>query len=124
MAPKRLLGLVMVAASLVMACGTFSGSTPTGSNQPAVLTVAIGVDPDTLDPMRQTTTTVSDAGLYVAILAIGQLISSALLAPVTSAIDVLLYTDLRMRKEGMDIVLGLPTQPVAAAAGPTAVSAW
>jgi len=60
MAPKRLLGIVTLAASLFMACGTFTGSTPTGTNQPAVLTVAIGVDPDTLDPMRQTTTTVSD----------------------------------------------------------------
>ena len=73
-----------------------------------------------LDTNPQTT----HAGLFVAILSAGQLISSALLAPVGSGIDVLLYTDLRMRKEGMDIVLGLPADPAAAMPGPPAVSAW
>ena len=66
----------------------------------------------------------TNAGLYVAILSAGQLITAALLAPVMSAIDVLLYTDLRMRKEGMDIVLALRAQPAATAAGLPAVSAW
>lgn len=63
----------------------------------------------------------SNAALYVAIVSAGQLIGAALLSPVTSAIEVLLYTDLRMRKEGMDIVLGLRTKPMPA---PAAVSAW
>jgi hypothetical protein len=64
------------------------------------------------------------AALYVALLSAGQLLASAVLAPVASAIDVLLYTDLRMRREGMDIVLALPTDPAPTAAGPPAVSAW
>jgi hypothetical protein len=74
---------------------------------------------DLLDTNPQTT----HAALFVAILSAGQLIASALLAPVGSAVDVLLYTDLRMRKEGMDIVLGLPAEP-AVAPTPPAVSAW
>jgi len=60
MAPKRSLGLAMVVACLVTACGTFTSGTKAGSGQSSVLTIAIGVDPDTMDPMRQTTTTVSD----------------------------------------------------------------
>jgi hypothetical protein len=74
------------------------------------------------DPLS-TTGGGSQAGLYVAILSAGQLITAALLSPVASAIDVLLYTDLRMRKEGMDIVLALPPEQVPAGAGPP-VSAW
>lgn len=64
---------------------------------------------------------VSHPAVFVAILAAGTLISNALLAPVASAIDVLLYSDLRMRREGMDIVLGLPPAPGVAQAP---VSAW
>lgn len=75
---------------------------------------------DLVESNPQTT----DAALFVAILSAGQLIASALLAPVASAIDVLLYTDLRMRKEGMDIILGLPADPASAPAAPPAVSAW
>jgi hypothetical protein len=67
---------------------------------------------------------VSDAGLYVAILAVGSLVSAALLAPITAAVDVLLYTDLRMRKEGMDIVLALPRQQQPSGTRRPAVSAW
>lgn len=66
----------------------------------------------------------ASAGMYVAIVAGGQLISSALLSPVTAAIDVLLYTDLRMRKEGMDIVLGLPARPEPSPATRSGISAW
>ena len=53
---------------------------------------------------------VNNAGLYVAVTSIGGVISLTLFAPISAAIDVLLYTDLRMRKEGMDIVLTLPAQ--------------
>jgi peptide/nickel transport system substrate-binding protein len=60
MAMNRLLGLVVAAVTLVTACGAWGGSASNVSNMPSVLTVAIGVDPDTLDPMRQTTTTVSN----------------------------------------------------------------
>jgi hypothetical protein len=55
-------------------------------------------------------TSVHHAGLYVAITSVGGVLAVTLLAPVSSAIDVLLYTDLRMRKEGMDIVMTLPGQ--------------
>jgi hypothetical protein len=75
---------------------------------------------DLLDSNPHTT----NAALYVAIVSAGQLIAAALLAPVSSAIEVLLYTDLRMRKEGMDIVLGLGADPASTAAGPAPVSAW
>lgn len=75
---------------------------------------------DLLDSNPHTT----NAALYVAIISAGQLIAAALLAPITSAIEVLLYTDLRMRKEGMDIVLGLRADPMRAPAEPPAVSAW
>jgi hypothetical protein len=70
---------------------------------------------------------VSQPALYVALVSIGGLVSTALLAPVSAAVDVLLYTDLRMRKEGMDIVLGLPTPADVsggAGAGRPAVTAW
>jgi hypothetical protein len=65
---------------------------------------------------------VSHPGAYVAILAVGGILSTAILQPVAAAIDVLLYTDLRMRKEGMDIVLGIPS--ATGGAGPTAATAW
>jgi hypothetical protein len=70
---------------------------------------------------------VSQPALYVALVSIGGLVSTALLAPVSAAVDVVLYTDLRMRKEGMDIVLGLPTRADVsggAGAGRPAVTAW
>jgi hypothetical protein len=63
----------------------------------------------------------SNAAVFVTILSIGSLISKALLSPISSAIDVLLYTDLRMRREGMDIVLGMPPAPDVAQ---PVVSAW
>jgi peptide/nickel transport system substrate-binding protein len=49
----------MVAGFLLTACGT-GGPGAIGARQTSVLAIAIGVDPDTLDPMRQTTTTVSN----------------------------------------------------------------
>ena len=53
----------------------------------------------------------SDAGVYLAITAVGTLLSTIAVAPVSAAVDVLLYLDLRMRAEGMDIVMTL--QPAA-----------
>jgi hypothetical protein len=64
--------------------------------------------------------TVSHPALYVTILAIGAVLSGTLLGPVAAAIDVLIYTDLRMRREGMDIVLGMPPAVPAVAARPAA----
>jgi hypothetical protein len=64
------------------------------------------------------------AQVFVTVTAIGGLVSAALLGPISAAIDLMLYTDLRMRREGMDIELGLPPVPSAAApSGPTA-TAW
>jgi peptide/nickel transport system substrate-binding protein len=56
----RMLGVLAVFSILLAGCGTFGATAPNGSARPSVLTVAIGVEPDTLDPMRQTTTTVSN----------------------------------------------------------------
>jgi ABC-type transport system substrate-binding protein len=58
---KRKLAVLLAGAVLVaVACG---GSSPsqgsTGSKEGGTLTTAIGIDPDTLDPQAQTTTTVS-----------------------------------------------------------------
>jgi hypothetical protein len=46
------------------------------------------------------------------------------LGPIAAAIDVLIYTDLRMRKEGMDIVMALPPAPPVGSAQRPAVTAW
>lgn len=64
---------------------------------------------------------VTHPALYVTILAVGSLLSGVIVAPIAAAVDVLLYTDLRMRKEGMDIVLALPPPPVEAG---RPVAAW
>ena len=68
----------------------------------------------------------SSSAVFVVVSAIGTLLSTALVAPVTSAVEVLLYLDLRMRREGLDIVLNLPTPPAVpvAPAGTAAVTAW
>jgi peptide/nickel transport system substrate-binding protein len=50
----------MVAGFLLTACGTTGNGAGAGARQTNMLTMAIGVDPDTLDPMRQTTTTVQN----------------------------------------------------------------
>lgn len=55
---KRLL-VFLVGALVISACGG-GGATPTGPKQGDKLTVAIGVDPDYLDPMRQQTTTIQN----------------------------------------------------------------
>ncbi len=67
---------------------------------------------------------VSQPALYVTILAVGTILSAALLQPIGAAIDVLIYSDLRMRKEGMDIVLSIPTAPHVAGAALPAAGAW
>ncbi len=76
------------------------------------------------DPFDQASHGVSQPGLYVAITAIGTLVAATIAGPVSSAIDVLLYTDLRMRREGMDIVLTLPPVEPVGAAPARPVSAW
>jgi peptide/nickel transport system substrate-binding protein len=60
MGRRRLVGIVVAGSCLLAACGFGGGTATNDAGQTSVLTIAIGVDPDTLDPMRQTTTTVSD----------------------------------------------------------------
>jgi hypothetical protein len=48
---------------------------------------------------------VANQNLYVIILSIGTVLSIAVTSPISAAVDVLLYADLRMRREGMDLVL-------------------
>src|ERR671936_772648 len=49
----------LVGGLLLMACGVQNQGTGGGPKQGGTLHVAIGIDPDTLDPAQQTTTTVS-----------------------------------------------------------------
>jgi hypothetical protein len=75
------------------------------------------------DVLDTATKGISDPGLFVTIVAVGSLLAITVTAPITSAIDVLLYTDLRVRREGMDIVLALdPGRPDAPAT--VTVTAW
>ena len=57
----KLLALAVVGGLALAACGNGTTGTPTGgSKQGDTLRIAIGVDPDTMDPMRQTTTTIQN----------------------------------------------------------------
>jgi peptide/nickel transport system substrate-binding protein len=57
---NRLLGVVVAAGVLLTACASFGAASQGGPAAPTRLRVAISVNPDTLDPMRQTTTTVTN----------------------------------------------------------------
>ena len=64
----------------------------------------------------------SDAGpslLALALAALGSAVSTTITAPIRSGIDALLYVDLRMRKEGLDIALRQAVSE-SAASGPVA----
>jgi len=57
--------------------------------------------------------------LHVLIVSVGGVLASTLTAPIRAGVDALLYVDLRMRREGLDIVLQqapLAAPPVGAAA--------
>ena len=56
----RWLGAAVAVGFLLTACGTGGVGGQSAGKQTKVLTIAIGVDPDTLDPMQQTTTTVTN----------------------------------------------------------------
>jgi hypothetical protein len=75
------------------------------------------------NPFGTTNGTPAYPALFVWITAAGGLVSALLVGPIGAAIDSLLYVDLRMRREGLDIVLNLPPEPLATPP-PTAVSAW
>ena len=58
---KKALAVLLAGTLLIAACASGGGGGTTGGNkQGERLTVAIGVDIDTMDPMRQTTTTVQN----------------------------------------------------------------
>lgn len=86
---------------------------------PFTLLAAYLSDSDPLDASGG----IAHPALYLGIVSIGAVISGALLAPISAAVDVVIYTDLRMRREGMDIVLSLPPEPRPAGPAPT-VTAW
>lgn len=54
---------------------------------------------------------IQNPGIYVTIAAVGNLVALTLTTPISAAVDSLLYTDLRMRREGLDLVMGLPPVP-------------
>ncbi len=56
---NRVFALLLAAGLAIVGCGTGGGNAPTGSTSKHgdKLTVAIGIDPDNLDPAAQTTTT-------------------------------------------------------------------
>lgn len=65
--------------------------------------------------------------VYVLIISVGSVLSATLTEPVRAGIDALLYVDLRMRREGLDIVLqqaARAAQPVAPAVSARARSAF
>ena len=64
----RVLGLLVAVALFLAACGgsTSGGSQSNTPKQGGTLTVAIGIDADTLDPMAQTTTTIGQIVQMVA----------------------------------------------------------
>ncbi|HEV7207050.1 MAG TPA: hypothetical protein VGN18_20785 [Jatrophihabitans sp.] len=78
------------------------------------------------DPFHLTATGLSGPQVFVLISAAGGLIAALVTGPISAAVDVLLYLDLRMRREGMDLVLTLPPLPADALPAPDTrpVSAW
>jgi hypothetical protein len=65
--------------------------------------------------------------VYVLIISVGSVLSATLTEPVRAGIDALLYVDLRMRREGLDIVLqqaARAAQPAAPAVSARARSAF
>jgi peptide/nickel transport system substrate-binding protein len=89
---KRLL-VFLIGVLVTSACGGGGGPTTSGTKQGEKLTIAIGVDPDTLDPMRQTTTTVQN---------IVQMVVETLVAvDTTGKIQPLLATSWQTASDGM-----------------------
>jgi hypothetical protein len=62
--------------------------------------------------------------LAIVLTGIGQVVTATLTAPVRAGIDALLYIDLRMRKEGLDIQLQMATQHLVAGPRPAPGSAF
>ena len=80
---RDLIGLVVLASTIIAACGSSGVPASATSRQTAMLTIGIGADPDTLDPMRQTTTLVENVvEMVVESLAFVELILPHLSTPV------------------------------------------
>ncbi|MDT4972030.1 MAG: hypothetical protein QOG22_2173 [Pseudonocardiales bacterium] len=74
-----------------------------------------------------TSSTSGSPAVYVLIISVGSVLSATLTEPVRAGIDALLYVDLRMRREGLDIVLqqaARAAQPAAPAVSARARSAF
>jgi hypothetical protein len=74
-----------------------------------------------------TSSTSGSPAVYVLIISVGSVLSATLTEPVRAGIDALLYVDLRMRREGLDIVLqqaARAAQPAAPAVSAQARSAF
>ena len=89
---KRLL-VFLIGVLVVSACGGGGGGTPSGPKQGEKLTIAIGVDPDTLDPMRQTTTTVQNI--------VQMVVETLVSVDTTGKIQPLLATSWQTASDGM-----------------------
>ncbi|MBE7190021.1 hypothetical protein [Jatrophihabitans endophyticus] len=72
----------------------------------------------------QSTGDITHPALFVTLTALGQLLAVALVAPIGASIDGLIYVDLRMRVEGLDLVVAAPSSPPSPAPAPMPVSAW
>jgi hypothetical protein len=85
----------------------------------AILAAAVGDSPFSL--------TDTGSGLsvaYVLIISAGSVLSTTFLAPVRAGIDALLYVDLRVRREGLDIALRQASRPAPAGPPPANPSAF
>lgn len=51
---------------------------------------------------------------FAALAALGSAVATAFTAPIRAGVDALLYVDLRMRREGLDILLGAPARATVA----------
>lgn len=62
--------------------------------------------------------------LYVTVTALGSLVVNLILSPFRAAIDTVLYLDLRMRREGLDLAVQLDRDAAGAAPPAPATPAW
>jgi hypothetical protein len=81
-----------------------------------IIKLPFGLAGGSFSLLTATTQRVNVLGLFFD--AVGQIIASTLTAPLLAGVIVLLYADLRMRREGLDIALQAATAVTPAGAGP------